>query len=85
MAVSPTSPNPPASPTTATPRATASDYDNDGDMDLYVSNIGKNRLYRNNGDLTFTDVAARRVTEPADRVSCPGSSTTTMTGGSTCS
>ncbi|HAA86909.1 MAG TPA: CRTAC1 family protein, partial [Verrucomicrobiales bacterium] len=26
---------------------TAGDYDNDGDLDLYVSNVGKNRLYRN--------------------------------------
>lgn len=34
------------------------DYDNDGDPDLYVSNWGfPNRLYRNNGDNTFTDVA----------------------------
>jgi len=36
---------------------TAGDYDNDGDMDLYVSNVGANRLYRNDGDLHFTDVA----------------------------
>jgi hypothetical protein len=37
-------------------------------MDLYVSNAGLNRLYRNNGDMTFTDVAGRLgVTEPAGR------------------
>jgi len=36
------------------------DYDNDGDQDIYVSNdkYSKiNRLYRNNGDLTFEDVS----------------------------
>jgi hypothetical protein len=31
------------------------DYDDDGDPDLYVSNIGPNRLYRNLGDGTFVD------------------------------
>ncbi len=35
----------------------AADYDNDGDLDLYVNNFGPNLLYRNNGDGTFTDVA----------------------------
>jgi tetratricopeptide (TPR) repeat protein len=34
------------------------DFNRDGHIDLYVSNYGKaNRLYRNNGDETFTDVA----------------------------
>lgn len=37
----------------------AADYDNDGDPDLYLTNFGKNQLYRNNGDGTFTDVTSR--------------------------
>ncbi len=32
------------------------DYDNDGDTDLYVTALGPNTLYRNNGNGTFTDV-----------------------------
>jgi len=34
------------------------DYDNDGDLDLYVTAFGPNTLYRNNGDGTFADVTA---------------------------
>lgn len=34
----------------------AGDYDNDGDVDLYVTNLGANVFYVNNGDGTFTDV-----------------------------
>ncbi len=36
----------------------AADYDNDGDVDLYVTNFGPNVLYRNNGDGTFSDITA---------------------------
>jgi predicted nucleotidyltransferase len=41
------------------------DYDNDGDTDLYVTALGPNTLYRNNGNGTFTDVtAAAGVDDP---------------------
>jgi len=33
------------------------DYDNDGDLDLFVANYGPNALYRNDGGGKFTDVA----------------------------
>ena len=36
--------------------AAVGDYDNDSDIDLYVTNFGEDQLYRNNGDGTFTDV-----------------------------
>jgi hypothetical protein len=35
------------------------DYDNDGDLDLYVTNDGPNRLYQNDGTGHFTDVAVQ--------------------------
>lgn len=40
------------------------DFDRDGWPDLYVSNdFGRNNLYRNNGDGTFSDVAAKAGVE----------------------
>ena len=39
--------------------AVAADYDNDGYVDLFVSNYGVSRLYHNNHDGTFTDVAVQ--------------------------
>ena len=41
------------------------DYDNDGDVDLYVTNVGPNALYRNDGGGRFVDVAgALGVADP---------------------
>ena len=44
----------------------AGDYDNDGDVDLYVTNTGPNALLRNDGDGRFVNVA------PSARVADPG-------------
>ncbi len=44
--------------------ASAADFDNDGWMDIYVTNLGRtDRLFHNNGDGTFTDIAAQAGVE----------------------
>lgn len=35
------------------------DYDNDGNLDIFLNNFGANILYRNNGDGTFADVTRK--------------------------
>ena len=42
---------------------TAGDYDNDGWMDLYITNLGSNQLLHNRGDGTFEDVTAKTGTD----------------------
>ena len=51
--------------------ACAGDYDNDGRVDLYVTNVGPNTLYRNTGGGVFTDVTRRaRVGAPLWSAGC---------------
>ena len=50
----------------------AADYDDDGDVDLYVLCYGPNELYRNNGDGTFTDVSeASGLADPRWSLNAP--------------
>jgi hypothetical protein len=45
--------------------AAAADFDGDGWQDIYVTNYGRNVLFRNNGDGTFIDIAEKAgVTAP---------------------
>ncbi len=42
------------------------DYDNDGDLDMYVINCGANSLYRNEGDGIFTKIQTGILVEHGD-------------------
>ena len=48
--------------------ACVGDFDHDGFDDLFVTYFGRNVLYRNNGDGTFTDVSEKagvaRISRP---------------------
>jgi enediyne biosynthesis protein E4 len=51
--------------------ACAGDYDNDGRVDLYITNVGPNTLYRNAGGGAFTDVTGTaRVGSPLWSTGC---------------
>ncbi|MCG6924141.1 MAG: CRTAC1 family protein [Acidobacteria bacterium] len=50
----------------------AADVDNDGFVDVYLTNLGPNVLFRNNGDGTFTDISATAgVADPRWSASAP--------------
>lgn len=45
--------------------AATGDYDNDGDLDLFLTSFGPEALFRNNGDGTFSDVTSQAgVSDP---------------------
>ncbi|MYE12372.1 MAG: hypothetical protein F4X99_12095 [Gammaproteobacteria bacterium] len=68
----------PEVPIVAPSGAAAGDYDGDGDVDVFIvrGDLGPNLLYRNNGRMRFTDVAAEAgvaFTKPGERTYRHGS------------
>ena len=61
------------------------DVDGDGWEDLYVTGLGRNRLYRNKRDGTFADIAEAAASPPAAGRRAAASPTTTATATSTSS
>jgi enediyne biosynthesis protein E4 len=61
------------------------DFDNDGWPDIFVANYGKNRLYRNNHDGTFTDVGDKAGVTLGNWSTAQPGATTTATAASICS
>ena len=52
--------------------AAAGDYDNDGNVDLFVAGVFRNFLYRNRGDGTFEDVTARSEIDHSEWIVAAG-------------
>ena len=48
----------------------AADFNNEGWVDLYITNFGHNQMWRNNGDGTFTDVTEQSGTDVAGWSCC---------------
>jgi enediyne biosynthesis protein E4 len=61
----------------------AGDYDRDGHVDLYVTNVGPNVMYRNRGDGTFADVPLPRPSGSPLRPSGSGGQAGRQAGGQT--
>lgn len=52
--------------------AASGDYDNDGNVDLFVAGVFRNSLYRNRGDGTFEDVTARSEIDHSEWIVAAG-------------
>ena len=62
--------------------AAAADYDNDGDVDLFVAGVRQNQLLRNRGDGRFEDETKRAGIASGDWAVAAAGSTTTTTAAS---